>query len=290
MKNIILLIILSSITLELSCQTNKKKRTTSKLETNLNSTNKFKAIDKFSNGLALSKHENLYGYLNEENQLVIKHQFYKAFRFKNGNAIVRDDKSNWGLIDTSGQFLFPLSCKWIVRTSKDLISVCEHDYTEILGKDLQPITNIKFEYPPIVSTAQDYKLKNGLIQVWKNSKAGFINKQGEYVIEPTYSGISGKWMNHYLAHIENKHGLLDKHFNVVIPFEYHLLTPLSSNPLSKYKLYQSAKKTSDGKYKFGVYNLGNEILPPKYDEIELLDEDRIRFRIGEEWKEMKIED
>ena len=59
----------------------------------------------FSNGLARVEMDSKYGYINFEGELVIDYQFYQSGNFDNGYAWVKNNKSEFALIDKKGKIV-----------------------------------------------------------------------------------------------------------------------------------------------------------------------------------------
>ncbi len=112
---------------------------------------KFDDADDFSEGLAPVKIDGKWGYVNEEEKMVIKRQFKEAKSFSEGLASATVDGENWGFIDKTGKF------------------VIKPQFTDAEGFS---------EGLAAISTS-----KNG----WGDW--GFIDKSGNIVIKPTFFGV-----------------------------------------------------------------------------------------------------
>ncbi len=62
-------------------------------------------VSLFYEGLASYQNNNLYGFINKENKVVIKPQFKKVNHFSEGFAGVSIDGKKWGFIDQTGAFV-----------------------------------------------------------------------------------------------------------------------------------------------------------------------------------------
>ncbi len=133
-----------------------------------------------------------YGYLNIKGETVIDPEFDYAEPFwDNGLAkVCRRDKGNYidGLIDTKGNRILPLEYSYISEFSEGLAVACKNGadnkfscfYFNEKGEKASPLT---FVYAK--------PFKNGVAVVKeKNRKAGFINKEFQYIINPQFDDAS----------------------------------------------------------------------------------------------------
>ena len=112
---------------------------------------------------------------------------------------------------------------------------------------------------------------NNLSIARKNNKLGFINKNGEWIIEPNYS--NAKDFSNGLAPVEKngKWGYIDESGEIKIPVKYNDAELFSDNGLAPVK--------QNGKW--GVVDIeGNIVVEPKY---EFKDNERPDF-LGEYYK------
>jgi len=64
-------------------------------------------VDTLSEDMALVFTGNKYGFVNKTGKVVVAPQFDYALPFKDGVAMVRNNKFKWGMIDKTGKFLVP---------------------------------------------------------------------------------------------------------------------------------------------------------------------------------------
>jgi len=105
----------------------------------------FREIGSFSEGLARVRTKNGYGYINEKGQTVISPKFVKSGNFSEGKAYARDsDTGRYGYIDKKGH--------WLIK--------------------------------PQFSRCLDFKDEKAVV-FQGNKKAGLIDESGEFMIEPS---------------------------------------------------------------------------------------------------------
>jgi WG containing repeat len=117
----------------------------------------FPSADSFSDGLAKVYIKNKgYGYIDHQGKIIVtpSNRFIRLYSFHEGRAIVYPDKSNanFYLIDKKGQLIKP----------QDKKLACNENFTN--------------------DSSNDPKFFEGLLVVRKNSKYGYINREGKLAI------------------------------------------------------------------------------------------------------------
>ena len=151
----------------------------------------------FSQGMAVVKQGGAYGYINKKGKFVINPQFDFGYSFSDGLAIVVKDHLNYTermLQERAGEqgslFNTPMSApvqpeteagRTVVRKENKTLYINEAGkYINKAGKD---IINAQFKYAG--------NFHNGIAPVYSAGKWGFINKEGQYVVNPQFMCI--KW-------------------------------------------------------------------------------------------------
>lgn len=119
----------------------------------------------------------------------------------------------------------------------------------------------------------------GRARVKENGKFGFINKDGEYVIEPQWDDAEGSARENLLAVCRDKKwGLLDvaQNFGALIaPTEWDALTRfcgsnvISAGWLDTYELYLPIGVCRNGLWGF-INNRGNIVIEPQFDMLNFI--------------------
>lgn len=180
----------------------------------------------FNDGRALLKETGKdYGYIDTSGEYVIEPQYEWASPFNEGVAAFLHRKNNifYEFIDPNGKILLIIedqnSFEIVSEFSENLISK-ENDNGKMGFIDITG----KWIIPPIYQTT--FPFKEGLAYVETINGNGFINKIGEKVIDIGFN-TSIEFNEGYavVQSIENnKHGVIDKSGNLIIPFKYDRLS------------------------------------------------------------------
>ena len=144
------------------------------------------------------KYTNWVGYLNSKGEWAIEPQFYEAYPFtKNelARVCVYDGKSySYGYIDKTGNFVIPSQFDYALDFSDDGLAAvrepnqpCAWGYISESGELTIPY---RFD--------EARKFKSGYAAVRVNDKWGFIDKKGNYIVEPKFSA-AGSFADNGLA-------------------------------------------------------------------------------------------
>ena len=145
-------------------------------------TPKFKKLSVMSaDGLAFcSEIENLYGYCDKLGEMVISPQFDLVSVFNGGVAVVGRDGNQgvlYGLINTKGDFVIDYSYTPLYNIGEGIIAFYNsNDKYGLLDNKGNEILSATFD--------DVYVFSEGMAIVRKDDKYGYINKKGEYAIEP----------------------------------------------------------------------------------------------------------
>ena len=131
--------------------------------------------------------DGLYGYINREGEIVIKPKYDWACDFHEGVAVVRIGNEKHGFIDQTGKLLYECdSCYTQLEFSEGLISVKYNDspYYFIIDKFGKKAFDMGF------MNAFDFQEGLAAVEFSKFGNTGFINKNGDLVIDTIYSFTS----------------------------------------------------------------------------------------------------
>jgi|GEM_PF-1027479 len=149
-------------------------------------------------------------------------------------------------------------------------------------------------------------LREGLRKVTKSGKTGFINTQGEVVIELVYEAANGFYEGVSAVKKNGKVGYIDKNNRIVVPFEYdggnnfNKGYAVVSGNKKNWLIDKKGRQVTLRKYdllrynkglgmmvldkKWGYLNeAGQEIIPPEYDMIHNYGEGFIGAKKGGKW-------
>ncbi|GEM_PF-610110 len=139
-------------------------------------------IGPFVDDRAVVSLNNKYGFIDTENHLVIDVKYDSISTFLNDKAVVENNQK-FGVVDTMGNLLVPIEHDAIQLFEEgDLIAFKE-------GYDWGYMT---IEGDPFITPEYDkvHPFYDGLARIEINKKHGFINKENEYIIRPTYNDAS----------------------------------------------------------------------------------------------------
>ncbi|MDR1565208.1 MAG: WG repeat-containing protein [Oscillospiraceae bacterium] len=155
----------------------------------------------------------------------------------------------YGYINKKGELVRELTLKSGKDLSDGLALICNADdlygYIDATGKDV---------IAPQFYNAGSFV--NGIAAVAKNDKWGFINKKGEFIIEPTYANVASSFAEGFCrVEIDNKWGFIDT--------TGKLITELKFEVAANFKNGAAAVRIND---KCGFINQkGEYIAEPQYE-------------------------
>lgn len=165
----------------------------------------------FKEGFAVIQQNNKKGFINKRGEIVIPPVFDDAENFNKGFAVViRDDF--YGLIDKTGKIVVPIKYNYLGELSDSLL-LAEKDrkygYLDEKGN-----TAIPFIY----DAAGDFKNKFAYVKI--TEKMGIINQYGINVLRCEYDWIEN--FNKGIARVkkENDFGILNSEADTILPIAY----------------------------------------------------------------------
>mgnify|MGYP001179585168 CR=1 FL=1 len=187
-------------------------------------------VDSFSEGRArVTSNGSKEGFINKLGKEVIKCQYESCSDFEQGLAFIRLN-GKYGCIDTNGVMVIQNIYDNPVRFQEGLAEVMLNNKIGFIDKEGDVVIPFKYETdekPRIgIGGARRTYLDggtgfcNGLASVKLNNKWGYINKNGEliidYIFEEAYEFYEGLAAVKY----KNKWGYINKMGNIVIPYKY----------------------------------------------------------------------
>ncbi len=188
----------------------------------------------FREGLAKVKINGKYGFINKKEAEVIKPKFYSANDFFEGLARVCTDSncSKTSFINKSGKIVLNIDFLYVGDFSDGLAIVCtgnkyvfrynncgyinkkggvvikpQFDYAQNFSEGLAVVKILgKENIEPRPKWAIEYKIKGDI----KKGKHGYINKQGELIIEAKYDSANNFVGGLAEVVLNGKRGLIDK--------------------------------------------------------------------------------
>ena len=228
----------------------------------------FESASFFSHGLAYAKLDGKYGYINTKGEFVVEPEFEDAGAFtSDGYAKVKLD-GKWGYIDRNGEF--------IAEPAYDYARDFSGGYAVVKIGELWGIIDSDGEY--IVDPAHGYDsigyFQNGAAAVEKDGFCGFVNGKGVEFVAPRYKKVS-HFAKNGLAPVvlENgKYGYINLDGEIVIEpiFDAHVDSKGVYSLPSGCVFYDDGYAVARQNGKFGVINADGEfVVDPIYDRITI---------------------
>ncbi len=156
--------------------------------------------DTFSDGLALVRKspgaDGQYGYIDQNGNVVIPCSYYMAYPFHSGAALVslatHTDEDRWTYIDKNGNRLFEKEFILARSFSEDYAVVLKEGYG--------------FPVPPDIDIPK---------------KWSYIDKSGNFATELDFEEARGFCNGYAMVKNDGKWGVIDKDFNLVVPYQYN---------------------------------------------------------------------
>ena len=114
-----------------------------------------------------------YGFINEEQNLVIPYNFEYANNFSEGMAVVQDKNKLWGYINTKGEAVIQCQYDKAFDFKEGLAPVVKEGKYGYINKNGDTII------PFIFTQAESFKTGKALVNY--NGLKGYINRQGQFV-------------------------------------------------------------------------------------------------------------
>ena len=171
----------------------------------------FDDATRFSQGLAAVKYYEKWGYINKNGEWVIQPEFEKAKSFSEGFASVyRNGK--WGFIDKSG--------RWTIEPEYDMVSSFSEGYAVIFNEK-------GFQYIDKSGNLLDrnvYQIAKpfaeGLASVIHKGRKGYVNLQGQLVIEHDFDNADTFSEGLAVVGDNGKYGYINHIGSIMIPLIY----------------------------------------------------------------------
>lgn len=211
----------------------------------------FGQIKPFSkDGLAAAEANGLWGFINRNGQWLIEPQFNRVGDFSANGLAPAEINSLWGYINASGQWVitpqfhsaysFDKNGLAMVFTSDGRGGIRSHGDINVFGQ--------------LVTKPQS---DNGLIEAGKDKKRGFINAQGQWIIEPRFDETKPFSNNNLAAaKIDSNWGFINPEGQWAVEPKFTEVKPFSKNSLAAVKI--------SGKWGY-INASGQWVIEPKYD-------------------------
>ncbi len=183
--------------------------------------NIFEEILPYSEGYAPFKHQDKWGMLGMDGEIVIPAMYQECKCFTGGLAPVKvNDK--WGFINPKNEVIIPFNYDGARNFYEGFASVKQGEYWTAINKEGTPITEYKFK---IISWFYD-----GIAEVSINGRWSCIDTSGKEIIPPVYKMVN-PFHNGYatVKDDNNKCGIIDKIGTIIVPCQYDEILNVMEN-------------------------------------------------------------
>ncbi|AEH01914.1 WG repeat-containing protein [Lacinutrix sp. 5H-3-7-4] len=182
----------------------------------------------FSEGLAIYRENDKVGFINTKGDIVIKPKYKKAFPFLDGySKVLEGDK--WGVIDKNGNYYIKTEYDGVSKVYNNLVTAKK-------GEQNGLIVNGTFKAVDGAEKVWDFSVNPEIAYAKKDGKIGFINKNGDWIVEPQFDKVRA-FVNGLAPVLKNKKwGYIDTSGTLVIPHQYRDAEIFSKDGLAPVKL------------------------------------------------------
>ena len=181
-------------------------------------------------GLAAMYSDGKYGYIDSTGAFAIEPQFTTVSDFgDNGLAFARTSDNKSGYINTSGEFVFTFEEKYVYLgapfDSHGLAKISIAGRPVIIDEAGNKVVDKD------ISDMSDFD-ENGIAFAKINGKYGFMDKNGEFVIEPAYKQVYAFSNGYARAKLDGGWGFIDSSANIVVEPTYYRATDMYADGYS----------------------------------------------------------
>jgi hypothetical protein len=212
---------------------------------------KYDDVTMFHGGYALAKKGGVTYVINTSgDEVQTKHQGTEDLKpFQNGLSPVRDAANKWGYINTKGELAIPVNFSSVGYFSNGL-AWARHENGSIgyintagewaiqpqftVGKEFDPVSGMarvkiedKWMYTDAAGTLMTMtdsdkweNFSDGLAMGRKNDLIGFFDKEGKWVISPSFEAARDFKNGYAAVRLNGKWGFIDNTGEVVVPCNY----------------------------------------------------------------------
>ncbi len=150
---------------------------------------KYRVIDYQDGMLSFYDNKLHYGFMDLKGKVVIPAKYFSVNNFENGKAVVEVNAGKFSVINKAGKVIEELKYYNTYNSSEGLTSY----YDEKSKKTGYKFYNGTIAIQPLFYTAGPFKDGYAVVEIESNKSAnkyGLIDKKGNFVIQPEYSGIN----------------------------------------------------------------------------------------------------
>lgn len=137
----------------------------------------------FSEGLAKVFVDAKAGFINEKGEIVIEPKFKDAGRFSESLAAVEFENGKWGYINKTGNVVIEPLFDWALAFRENLALIQISEKWGFIDSTGKIVVKPQFDH------ANNYSEGLAHVQLYREKfYSGYINKKGEWAIQPTFNG------------------------------------------------------------------------------------------------------
>jgi hypothetical protein len=211
-----------------------------------------------------------YGFIDENNKVVIPFQYdYAHRRFEEGLAVIGNN-GKYGFMNEAGEIVIPLKYEFASSFRNGRAKIKKGGKYGFIDSTEKVIIPIKYE--------AINESRNSLMAVKKNGKWGFINKIGNLVIPCQYEETGAFSEGFAAVRREYKWGFIDEKNNTIIPFKYD-----DASGFSEGLAAVAVNNKREGKLWGYMDTKGEIIIPFKYSRANYFSDGKARVLRVERW-------
>ena len=231
------------------------------------------AMDFQDNGLAIVGKGNLSGIIDRYGRFIVPLKFSSITQFTEGLAAVVDD-SGFSVIDIRGQVITPKSYSYIgmYQSRRAVFNNMNEQGSYLYGYlNRQGREAIAMQY----MSANDFKDGQALVQI-KDNQFALIGLNGEILYTYNYASVNnpGDGLLSFQPDTNSKYGYIDINGNIVIQPKYSVALPFN-----KERAVINTSVDISNKYGL-IDKQGNFIIEPIYNDLNPIGEDRVALGIA----------
>lgn len=228
----------------------------------------------FYENIALVQKENLWGFIDNDGQVVVPFQFSKVKKLTSFKVIQAEKNGRWYLLDLSGKLLNDTPFDTIYNVNNGKIPVVINDKMGLLATDGQML--LKAKYQELTYYGRD------MVRVKKRDKYGYRTTDNKRAVPIKYEELGQFYGSRVKAKRKGKWGMIDKKGKEILKNRFDYIGEFSYDTYLKDYYAPYVYGTSVGK----ISSWGASV-PFEYEEIvdakERIDDNLIRIRFGNDY-------
>ncbi|NLE30363.1 MAG: WG repeat-containing protein [Phycisphaerae bacterium] len=258
----------------------------------------YEDAERFSEGMAPVRSDDRWGFINEQGKMVISPRFDQAGRFNDGLARVKVD-GKWGYVDQQGQLAIRPQYDWAgdfkdgnarvktggIFSAKWTFIDKQGNYLQATPGEQQRDTGAAEERGGRTARRTNYDeagdFSEGMAPVKVGGitgKWGFIDKQGNLVINPRYESV-GEFSNGLAAvEVDGRWGYIDKKGSSVIKPQFGQAGKFSDEGLARVK----TGGWIGGRFGY-IDKQGAYVVSPQFNDAGDFTQGLARVKVDDDW-------